>query len=150
MNRLQRQVLGLDEQLHDLQAYVQGERTFLLHQAMWDDWQRLRHSAKQAGFDLAIVSSYRDFARQKKYGRKKPAVNVRCLMCMVNHYVLRNCLKQSYYTRSCSGRPCQAVRGIIGVVILMFLMQKRCVLQTCSCCQERLKVMVLVRRCIFG
>lgn len=71
MNRLQRQVLGLDEQLHDLQAYVQGERTFLLHQAMWDDWQRLRHSAKQAGFDLAIVSSYRDFARQKKIWQEK-------------------------------------------------------------------------------
>lgn len=58
----QQEMLGLTSR--HVVPYVQGDRTFYLHHKMLSDFKRLQHSAKQAGFDLALVSGFRDFERQ--------------------------------------------------------------------------------------
>ena len=52
------QLLGRDES-----ALVDADG-HLLHTAIVDDWLAMRAAAATAGFDLAIASSYRSFARQ--------------------------------------------------------------------------------------
>lgn len=60
--KLQKQAAGLDAT--DLCEYQQVNDLFLLHKEIVEPFTCLRQQAKKAGFDLAIVSAYRDYARQ--------------------------------------------------------------------------------------
>lgn len=59
---VQQQALGWDSD--HLHSYQQGMREFLLHPDALAAFILLKKDAAQAGFDLAIVSSYRSYARQ--------------------------------------------------------------------------------------
>lgn len=58
----QKQALGLDQA--GLCEWKQGEKSFLIHQAIVEPLTRLQQDAQKAGFNLQIVSAYRDFPRQ--------------------------------------------------------------------------------------
>lgn len=57
-----RQIVGFDQ--GNLCKLEQGQKTFLLHKQAREPFLKLRHEAKLAGFDMEIVSGYRDFSRQ--------------------------------------------------------------------------------------
>lgn len=60
---IERQALGLSRE-HLLEV-MQQQRQFLLHKDMLVSWQLLQADALDAGFDLQLVSAFRDFERQK-------------------------------------------------------------------------------------
>lgn len=62
ITELQKRALGLSG--GHLVAYQQGERRFLVEKNTLQAFLLLQQEAKKAGFDLAMVSSYRDFSRQ--------------------------------------------------------------------------------------
>jgi LAS superfamily LD-carboxypeptidase LdcB len=59
---IQKQALGLDASA--LCEWRQGDKCFLIHKEIVDPLTRLQEDARQAGFNLQIVSAYRDFSRQ--------------------------------------------------------------------------------------
>ncbi len=59
---IQKQALGLDTS--DLCEWRQAEKCFLVHKEIVNPLTRLQEDAQKAGFNLQIVSAYRDFSRQ--------------------------------------------------------------------------------------
>lgn len=62
ITELQKRALGLSG--GHLVAYQQGEKQFLVERNTLQAFLLLQQEAKKSGFDLAMVSSYRDFSRQ--------------------------------------------------------------------------------------
>lgn len=72
MNNLsleQQETLGLTSR--HVVPFTQGDRKFYLHSNMVEGFKRLQLAAHDAGFDLALVSSFRDFDRQSAIFKAK-------------------------------------------------------------------------------
>ena len=62
MSPLQLQAIGMDESA--LCEWRQGDRVFLVHREVVEPLACLQADAREAGFDLQLVSAYRSFERQ--------------------------------------------------------------------------------------
>lgn len=62
VNKQQLQAFGLNEE--HLVPFQQENKTFYLEKKCLLAFKQLQHAARQAGFELALVSSYRNFERQ--------------------------------------------------------------------------------------
>ena len=71
LTQLQKQAVGLDKS--DLRHFQQQDKTFLLHKEAVEPFALLKQESVKAGFELAIVSAYRDFDRQLLIWNEKAA-----------------------------------------------------------------------------